>query len=54
MALIEITDNIKCLLHERNYVFGTFIDFKNAFDTVDHEIMLKKIGGMQICFSDHI
>ena len=42
MALIEITDNIKCLLDERNYVIRIFIDFKKAFDTVDHEIMLKK------------
>ena len=43
MALIEITDNIKHLLDERNYVIGIFVDFKKAFDTVDHEIMLKKI-----------
>ena len=41
-ALIEITDNIKRLLDERNYVIGIFIDFKKAFDTVDYEIMLKK------------
>ena len=43
MALIEITDNIKRLLNERNYVIGIFIDFKKAFDTVDHEIMLRKL-----------
>ena len=43
MALIEITDNIKCLLDERNYVIGLFIDFKKAFDTIDHKIVLKKI-----------
>ena len=43
MALIEITANIKRLLDEINYVIGIFIDFKKAFDTVDHEIMLKKI-----------
>ena len=43
MALIEITDNIKRLLDERNYVIGIFIDFKKAFDTVDHEIMLRKL-----------
>ena len=42
MALIEITDNIKRLFDEINYVIGIFIDFKKAFDTVDHEIMLKK------------
>ena len=43
MALIEITDNMKRLLDERNYVIGIFIDFKKAFDTVDHEIMLRKL-----------
>ena len=43
MALIEITDNIKRFLGERNYVIGIFIDFKKAFDTVDHEIMLRKL-----------
>ena len=42
MALNEITDNIKRLLDERNYVLGIFIDFK-VFDTVDHEIMLQKL-----------
>ena len=43
MALIEITDNIKRLLDEKNYVIGIFIDFKKAFDTVDHEILLRKL-----------
>ena len=43
MALIEITDNIKRLLDERNNVIGIFVDFKKAFDTVDHEIMLRKL-----------
>ena len=43
MVLIEITDYIKRLIDEINYVIGIFIDFKKAFDTVDHEIMLKKL-----------
>ena len=44
MALIEITDNVKRLLDENNYVIGIFIDFKKAFDTVDHEILLGKLN----------
>ena len=43
MALIEITDNIKPLLDEENYVIGIFFYFKKAFDTVDHDIMLRKL-----------
>ena len=43
MVLIEITDNIKRLLDEKNYGIGIFIDFKKAFDTVDHKIMLSKL-----------
>ena len=43
MALIEITDNIKHLLDEKNHVIGIFIDVKKAFDTVHHEILLRKL-----------
>ena len=43
LALIEITDYIKRLLDERNYVISIFIDFKKAFDTIDHEILLYKL-----------
>ena len=43
LALIEITDYIKRLLGEKNYVKSVFIDFKKAFDTVDYEILLYKL-----------
>ena len=43
LALIEITDFIKRLLDEKNYVISIFIDFKKAFDTVDHETLLYKL-----------
>ena len=47
MALIEITDHIKRLLHKKN-VISIFIDFENAFDTVDHEISLQKLENYSI------
>ena len=43
LALIEITDYIKRLLDEKNYVISVSIDFKKALDTVDHEILLYKL-----------
>ena len=43
MGMIEIIDNIKHVLDDKIYIFGIVIDFKKAFDTVDHEIVLRKL-----------
>ena len=43
IALIEITDRIKKLLDEGNYVIGIYLDLTKAFDTVNHEILLYKL-----------
>ena len=43
IALIEITDKIKKLLDEGNYVIGIYLDLTKAFDTVNHEILLNKL-----------
>ena len=42
LALIEVTDCIKRFLDEKQYVLGIFIDFRNTFDTVNHDILLEK------------
>ena len=43
LALIEITDNIKENLDNGNCVIGTYLDLTKAFDTVNHQILLKKL-----------
>ena len=42
-ALTEVIDYIYRSLDEGNYVFGIYIDFKKAFDTVQHQILLQKL-----------
>ena len=42
-ALIELTDNIKRGLDNKQYTCGIFIDLCKAFDTVDHNILLNKM-----------
>ena len=43
LALMYLVDKISKALHEGDYVLGVFIDFSKAFDTVNHEILLRKI-----------
>ena len=42
-ALIEITENIKETIDNKKYGCGIFIDLHKAFDTVNHDILLKKL-----------
>ena len=41
-ALMEITDKFKETIDNKKYGCGIFIDLRKAFDTVNHEILLKK------------
>ena len=42
-ALMSITENIQTQLDEGKYCAGVFVDLKKAFDTVDHNILLRKL-----------
>ena len=43
-ALISITENIRKALDDGNISCGVFVDLQKAFDTVDHQILLAKLG----------
>ena len=43
LALIEFTDNIIKFLDEGHYCISVFVDLTEAFDTVDHTILLEKL-----------
>ena len=42
-ALIEITEKIKQGCDSGKFVCGVFLDFQKAFNTVNHDILLKKL-----------
>lgn len=43
LALITLIDKILDALDSGKYVVGVFLDFSKAFDTVNHDILLKKL-----------
>ena len=42
-ALLQLVDQIYQSFERSKYTVGVFIDLSNAFDTVDHIILLKKL-----------
>ena len=43
-ALINITENIRKPLDDRNVGCGIFVDLQKAFDTVDHQMLSAKLN----------
>ena len=43
LALAYTLDRITTEIDNKNHVIGLFLDFRKAFDTVNHEILLKKL-----------
>ena len=42
MALLSLIENITTSLHDHMHAVGVSMDIKKAFDTIDHNILLKK------------
>ena len=47
-ALINITENIRKALDDRNIGCGVFVDFQEAFDTADNQILLATLNHYEI------
>ena len=43
MLIAQLADQIHESFENDNYTLGVFIDLSNAFDTIDHAILLKKL-----------
>ena len=42
-ALLSMTQQIRDIIENGNIAIGVFVDFQKAFDTVNHNILLKKL-----------
>ncbi|CAH2109003.1 unnamed protein product [Euphydryas editha] len=47
-ATIDLVTNIKMRIDQRKIVLGVFIDLKKAFDTVNHDLLIRKLVNVGI------
>jgi hypothetical protein len=43
MVLLDLGDKICYFIENNEYIQGIFLDLENAFDTVNHNILLSKL-----------
>ena len=47
-TVANFTDNLYTAINNNKFSLATFIDFSKAFDTVNHDILIKKLGKLGI------
>ena len=48
MAIIQLTDQINSSFEKNHFILGIFIDLSEAFDTVDHHILVSKLENYEV------
>ncbi len=48
MSLLNLHDNISAAIDHNEYLLGIFIDIVKAFDTVNHELLLKELKNLVV------
>ena len=48
LSIVNLTNSLLTAINNHETCFAVFIDLKKAFDTVNHEILLQKLGHMGI------
>ena len=48
-SFVKLTENIYLAMNNREFTTVVYVDLRKAFDTVNHQILLKKLGKIGVC-----